>query len=61
MLFSKAVSEAIKSEEADMVEEIEILNADDIKRMIESDWELSLYTCTYNGKQRVTIRCREVE
>lgn len=43
------------------VEEIEILNADDIKRMIESGWELSLYTCTYNGKQRVTVRCREAD
>lgn len=43
------------------VEEIEILNATDVKKMIESDWELSLYTCTYNGKQRVTVRCREVE
>lgn len=43
------------------VEEIEILNAYDIKKMIESDWELSLYTCTYNGKQRVTVRCREAE
>lgn len=44
-----------------IVEEIEILNADDIKKMIESDWELSLYTCTYNGKQRVTVRCKEAE
>lgn len=43
-----------------IVAETEILNATDVKPMIESDWDLSLYTCTYNGKQRFTVRCVEV-
>lgn len=43
-----------------VVAETEILNATDVKPMIESDWDLSLYTCTYNGKQRFTVRCAEV-
>lgn len=41
------------------VKEVEILNADDIDKMLDSRWNLSLYTCTYNGKQRVTVRCVE--
>lgn len=44
-----------------LVGEKEILDAEDIDRMIHSDWELSLYTCTYSGKQRITVRCRLVE
>ena len=39
------------------VGEVEILEANEIERMTVSQWPLSLYTCTYNGKQRVTIRC----
>lgn len=44
-----------------LVGEKEILDAEDTDRMIHSDWELSLYTCTYSGKQRITVRCRLVE
>lgn len=40
-----------------VVEEIEVLNADDVQPMVSSGWDLSLYTCTYNGKQRLTVRC----
>lgn len=41
------------------VEEIEILEASDIQKMIKSDWSLTLYTCTYGGQQRLTVRCSE--
>ena len=42
------------------VGEIEIVQPTAIDYMIHSDWELSLYTCTYGGKQRVTVRCEEI-
>lgn len=41
------------------VDEVEILNPTDIEDMTESQWDLSLYTCTYEGKARLTVRCRE--
>lgn len=28
--------------------------------MIQSDWDLTLYTCTYSGASRITIRCRKI-
>lgn len=40
------------------VAEIEILEPDEIDAMIHTDFPLSLYTCTFGGKQRVTVRCR---
>lgn len=27
--------------------------------MIQSDWDLTLYTCNYSGASRITIRCRK--
>lgn len=39
------------------VELIEITGGTDISHMIESDWDLSLYTCAYGGKDRLTVRC----
>ena len=42
-----------------VVEEIEILNPDQVEEMIRTDFELTLYTCTFGGKQRVTVRCRK--
>ena len=42
-----------------VVKEREVLKEDDVKGMNESGWELSLYTCTYSGRERLTIRCRE--
>ena len=41
------------------VQELEILEPDSVDQMINSDWELSLYTCTYTGRQRLTVRCSE--
>ena len=41
------------------VGEIEIVEPNAVEYMIRSDWNLSLYTCTYSGTQRLTIRCTE--
>ena len=41
------------------VEEIEVLDDTDVQKMIQSDWDLTLYTCTYGGQQRLTLRCME--
>lgn len=43
------------------VELIEIIGGTDISRMIESDWDMSLYTCTYGGADRLTVRCNRAE
>ena len=40
---------------------VEPLAATAVKEMNESEWELSLYTCTYSGNERITVRCRRVE
>ncbi len=42
-----------------VVREREVLKEDDISGMNESGWDLSLYTCTYSGRERLTVRCRE--
>ena len=39
----------------------EILEPADIEEMISGPWDMSLYTCTYGGKQRMTIRCKRCE
>lgn len=36
---------------------IEILQPSDTLEMIESQFDLTLYTCTYSGSERVTLRC----
>lgn len=36
---------------------IEILQADQVSEMAESEWDLTLFTCTYSGSERVTVRC----
>lgn len=35
---------------------VEQISAEENEKMFESEWDLTLYTCTYNGKERVTIR-----
>lgn len=40
------------------VGDIEILPSTATEEMIVSGWNLSLYTCTYGGTSRVTIRCK---
>ena len=43
------------------VELTEITGGTDISHMIESDWDLSLYTCTYGGTDRLTVRCNRAD
>ena len=40
------------------VEDLELLNPYDISQMTQGDWDLTLFTCTLDSRQRVTIRCR---
>ena len=42
------------------VELVEELESTDIKEMIESDFDLTLYTCTKDGLRRVTVRCKRI-
>ena len=42
------------------VKQIEVIGGTEITRMLEGDWDLSLYTCTYGGSDRLTIRCGRV-
>lgn len=42
------------------VREIYTVAATDIEGMINSGYDLSLFTCNYGGKARVTVRCSEV-
>ena len=39
----------------------DILNPDDVEDMIAGEYDLTLFSCTSGGKQRVTIRCDKVE
>lgn len=43
------------------VGDLETLPATATKEMITSSWELSLYTCTYGGGGRVTVRCERTD
>ena len=43
------------------VKEVETLQPTQISEMIESDYDLTLYTCTYGGQSRVTVRCSRAE
>lgn len=43
------------------VGDLEILPPTATEEMITSDWELSLYTCTYGGGSRVTVRCERTD
>lgn len=42
------------------VEEIEVLSAADVTEMVESGWDLSLFTCASDSSRRLTIRCAKV-
>lgn len=39
------------------VAEIEILNPYAVEEMKSGDWDLTLFTCTYGGQERVVVRC----
>ena len=40
-----------------VVAELETLGKYDIEEMTSGDWDLTLFTCTYGGQSRVTVRC----
>lgn len=39
------------------VRSIEILKANDINKMKQGNWDLTLFTCTLDARNRVTVRC----
>ena len=39
------------------VAKTEALKATDVAEMCDSEWDLSLFTCTFGAKYRVTVRC----
>lgn len=36
----------------------ELLSSNDIDIMEQGEWDLTLFTCTYDARQRITIRCK---
>lgn len=42
------------------VVETSILMPTDIEEMTSGDYDLTLFTCTYGGKSRVTVRCNRI-
>ncbi len=40
---------------------VETLAATAVDEMNNSEWELSLYTCTYSGSERITVRCARTD
>lgn len=39
------------------VSQIEILEGTEVKKMKQGEYDLTLFTCTYGGESRVTVRC----
>lgn len=42
------------------VAQVEILQPAAIEEMISGEFDLTLFTCTYGGKTRVTVRCKRI-
>lgn len=40
---------------------MDVLNPTDVEDMTSGDYDLTLFTCTYGGRSRVTVRCDRVE
>jgi sortase A len=43
------------------VVELETLDKTAVEDMAAGDWDLTLFTCTYGGQSRVTVRCEEMD
>ena len=43
------------------VDDIETIPGTAVEDMDAGEWDMTLFTCTYGGKSRVTIRCRKLE
>lgn len=42
------------------VDKVEVLDGTDVEGMQDKKYDLTLFTCTYSGAQRVTVRCLSV-
>lgn len=51
------LTDAVGNEFHYLVEELLVLDATNVDEMTDSGYDLSLFTCTYGGKARVTVRC----
>lgn len=40
---------------------VEYLYPNDGNAMVYTDWDLTLYTCTYGGAKRITVRCERIK
>ena len=40
---------------------VETMKGTEVERMVLTDWDLTLFTCTYNGQSRFALRCRLVD
>lgn len=40
--------------------EVEVLKETDVDKMVNNEFDLTLYTCTYDNTGRVTVRCNRV-
>lgn len=38
----------------------EVLDANAARELVDDEWDLSLFTCTFSGAQRLTVRCLRV-
>lgn len=43
------------------VTELELLWPEQTEEMLSGEWDLTLFTCTLGGRQRVTVRCDRIE
>lgn len=56
VLFTDAVGNVIHYE----VVQVETLGPKEVDRLIHSEWDLTLFSCTSGGSHRVTVRCNRV-
>ena len=40
--------------------EVEVLKETDVEKMVNNEFDLTLYTCTYDNTGRITVRCNRV-
>ena len=66
-LSSLSEGDAVRFEDMDgvlwnyEVAAVETLGPDAVEQMTNGDYDLTLFTCTYDGSLRVTIRCEQTE
>ncbi len=55
------VTDTLGNEFGYEVVSIEIIGAEEVDKMLEGDWDLTVFTCTIGGANRVTVRCKSVQ